>query len=85
MTTNENYRPYEELQAYARLFDAARRNDHSQFARPEVIHQAWRIVHPVLQLDHPPVQYRVGLTGPDIAKTSEQLSGSFGAVIRSMQ
>ncbi len=85
MTTNENYRPYEELQAYARLFDAARRNDHSQFARPDVIHQAWRIVHPVLQLDHQPVQYRVGSTGPDIAKTSEQMSGSFGAVIGSMQ
>jgi glucose-6-phosphate 1-dehydrogenase len=64
ISTDLDYRPYEELQPYARLFDDARRNDHSQFARRDVVEQAWRILEDVLHRDGEPVRYAVGSAGP---------------------
>jgi glucose-6-phosphate 1-dehydrogenase len=64
ITTGASYRPHEELQAYARLFDDARRNDHSQFARRDVVEHAWRILDDVVHDNTEPIRYAQGTAGP---------------------
>jgi glucose-6-phosphate 1-dehydrogenase len=61
-----NYRPDEHLDAYGRVFDSARRNDHSGFASQDVVEQSWRIVEDVLGSAANPLPYAKGSAGPKI-------------------
>lgn len=61
-----NYRPDEHLDAYGRVFDSARRNDHTGFASQAVVDQSWRIINDVLGSARPPIPYATGSTGPAV-------------------
>lgn len=64
MVSDESYRSSEALSAYARMFDDARRGDHSQFVRRDVVEASWRIVDGVLDPAERPMPYAQGTAGP---------------------
>lgn len=71
MVTATDYRARQELDAYARLFDDARRGDHSQFARADVVQASWRIIDAVLGGDQIPVSYAQQSWGPALRAGSQ--------------
>ncbi len=70
MVTATDYRSRQELDAYARLFDDARRGDHSQFARADVVQASWRIIDAVLGGDQIPLSYAQQSWGPAVCTRS---------------
>ena len=70
MVTAADYRSSQELDAYARLFDDARRGDHSQFARADVVEASWRIIDAVLDGDQIPATYAQQSWGPPVSAGS---------------
>jgi glucose-6-phosphate 1-dehydrogenase len=64
LASTTNYRPDEHLDAYGRVFDGARRNDHTGFASHEVVDESWRIVDAVLRSTAEPHPYAKGSAGP---------------------
>ena len=66
----DNYRPTERLEAYARIFDDARRGDQTQFASCEVLEQCWRILDGVVHRTNSPKTYARGSEGPRLAPMS---------------
>ena len=85
MVTDESYRSAESLSAYARLFEDARRGDHSQFVRRDVVEASWRIVNKVLDAAVRPMAYAQGTAGPnkradDERPDSEQAPGDTNSV-----
>lgn len=71
MVTAADYRARQELDAYARLFDDARRGDHSQFARADVVQASWRIIDAVLGGDQIPLSYAQQSWGPALRAGSQ--------------
>ena len=71
MVTATDYRARQELDAYARLFDDARRGDHSQFARADVVQASWRIIDAVLGGDQIPMRYAQQSWGPALRAGSQ--------------
>ena len=71
MVTAADYRSIQDLDAYARLFDDARRGDHSQFARADVVQASWQIIDAVLGGDQLPVPYAQQSWGPAVAARSQ--------------
>jgi glucose-6-phosphate 1-dehydrogenase len=66
LSSATNYRPDEHLDAYGRVFESARRNDHAGFASHEVVDQSWRIIDDVLDSTAKPIVYAKGSAGPKI-------------------
>ena len=64
LISTSSYRPSEERSAYARLFDDARRGDHTNFVRHDVVATSWRIVEGLLDHNVVPVVYEQGTWGP---------------------
>ncbi len=54
-----------ELGDYAVMFDNAMRNDTRHFAQIDGIVEAWRVLAPVLEQEHPLHEYEPGSSGPD--------------------
>lgn len=75
LATDPDYRSNERLGAYARVLDAARRGDHTQFARSDVVEQSWRIVGGVLNRSQAPTVYAQGTWGPAQARLDTTVSG----------
>jgi glucose-6-phosphate 1-dehydrogenase len=66
LSSATNYRPDQHLDAYGRVFDSARRNDHSGFASREVVDESWRIIDDVLGSTTKPRPYGKGSPGQSI-------------------
>jgi glucose-6-phosphate 1-dehydrogenase len=66
LSSATNYRPDEHLDAYGRVFESARRNDHAGFASHEIVDQSWRIIDDVLGSTAKPHPYAKGSAGPKI-------------------
>jgi glucose-6-phosphate 1-dehydrogenase len=66
LVSTTNYRADEHLDAYGRVFDSARRNDHTGFASQAVVDQSWRMINDVVGSTQPPRGYPKGSAGPAI-------------------
>ena len=67
IASTDSYRSAERLDAYARIFDDARRGDQTQFASSEVLEQSWRILDGVIHRTDRPESYERGSHGPPSA------------------
>ena len=65
LTASTGYRPDERLDAYARIFDDARRGDHTQFVSRDSVDQCWRIVDSVIHRTERRLIYARGTWGPE--------------------
>lgn len=63
LASADNYRPTERLEAYARIFDDARRGDQTRFASCEVLEKCWRILDGVVHRTITPKTYARGVRG----------------------
>ncbi len=63
----DSYRPDERVDAYTRIFDDARRGDHTQFASRAEVEACWRVVNDVVHRAAPPVVYARGTWGPELS------------------
>jgi glucose-6-phosphate 1-dehydrogenase len=68
LTSSDNYRPTERLDAYARILDDARRGDQTQFASCAVLEQSWRILDGVVHRTISPTTYARGSEGPHLVR-----------------
>ena len=75
LATDFDYRSTERLSAYARVLDAARHGDQTQFARSDVVEQSWRIVDGILNSSQVPEVYAQGSWGPRRARLAEVFRG----------
>ena len=64
LVTDGGYRSIERADAYARLFDDARRGDHTGFTRADVVEQSWRVINDLIDRTQPPTIYPQGSWGP---------------------
>jgi glucose-6-phosphate 1-dehydrogenase len=66
LVSSESYRPDEQLDAYARIFDDARRGDHTHFASRDVVEASWRVLDSVVHRTTSPAVYAQRSAGPDL-------------------